>query len=293
VPFVKIQKNKAYYKRYQVKFCRRRSGKTDYRARTRLTLQDKNKYNSAKYRFVARFTNTDIVCQIVAAKIVGDVTICSAYSHELPRYGVKAGLTNYAAAYATGLLCARRLLQQLKLDSKYEGKKEVTGEMYSVEELAGDEPRPFAALLDVGLRRTTTGAKIFGCLKGAVDGGLEIPHSEKRFPGYDSEGKAYDPAIHRARIFGQHVADYMNLLKDEDPEKYKTTFSQYIKAGIAPDSMEKLYKSAHAAIRKDPTAKPTTKKPESKKRWTKARISNSQKEDRVNQKLAAAGFAGK
>jgi large subunit ribosomal protein L5e len=293
MPFVKIQKNKAYYKRYQVKFSRRRSGKTDYRARTRLTLQDKNKYSSLKYRFVARFTNTDIVCQIVAAKIVGDVTICAAYSHELPRYGIKCGLTNYAAAYATGLLCARRLLQKLKLDAKYEGKKEATGEMYSVEELGGDEPRPFAALLDVGLRRTTTGAKVFGCLKGAVDGGLEIPHSEKRFPGYDSEGKAYDPAVHRARIFGQHVSSYMTQLKDEDPDKYKATFSQYIKAGVAPEGMEKAYKAAHAAIRKDPSAKPTVKKPESKKRWTKARISNSQREDRVNQRLAAAGFKGK
>lgn len=32
-----------------------------------------------------------------------------AYSHELPRFGIKLGLTNYAAAYATGLLLARRV----------------------------------------------------------------------------------------------------------------------------------------------------------------------------------------
>jgi Ribosomal protein L18 len=35
--------------------------------------------------------------------------VCAAYSHELPRYGVKVGLTNYAAAYCTGLLLARRV----------------------------------------------------------------------------------------------------------------------------------------------------------------------------------------
>lgn len=294
MPFIKVIKNKAYYKRYQVKFARRRSGKTDYRARKRLTCQDKNKYNSPKYRFVARITNTNVVCQIVAAKIIGDVTIAAAYSSELKRYGVKVGLTNYAAAYCTGLLCARRLLNKLKLDTKYPGQTDVNGEMYCVEELEGDdEPRPFTALLDVGLARTTTGAKVFGCLKGAVDGGLEIPHSEKRFPGYDAESKAYDPAVHRARIFGTHVKDYMESLKEEDPDKYKKLFSGYIKAGVKPEGMEAMYKAAHAAIRKDPAAKPTVKKPETKKRYAKARISKSQKVDRINMKLKAAGFAGK
>lgn len=35
--------------------------------------------------------------------------VCAAYSHELPKYGVSVGLTNYAAAYCTGLLLARRV----------------------------------------------------------------------------------------------------------------------------------------------------------------------------------------
>lgn len=39
-------------------------GKTDYRARKRLVTQDKNKYNTPKYRLVVRFTNTDIVTQV-------------------------------------------------------------------------------------------------------------------------------------------------------------------------------------------------------------------------------------
>ena len=33
MPFVKVVKNAAYYKRFQVKYKRRREGKTDYRAR--------------------------------------------------------------------------------------------------------------------------------------------------------------------------------------------------------------------------------------------------------------------
>ena len=41
----------------QVKYKRRRQGKTDYRARLRLSAQNKNKYNTPKYRFVVRFSN--------------------------------------------------------------------------------------------------------------------------------------------------------------------------------------------------------------------------------------------
>ncbi len=37
------------------------------------------------------------------------MVVAAAYAHELPRYGVKVGLTNYAAAYCTGLLLARRV----------------------------------------------------------------------------------------------------------------------------------------------------------------------------------------
>ena len=57
-----------------------------------------------------------------------------------------------------------------------------------------DGPRPFFALLDVGLARTTTGAKVFSALKGACDGGIEIPHNEKRFVGYDREGGSVSSA---------------------------------------------------------------------------------------------------
>ena len=50
-----------------------------------------------------------IALQIAYAKIEGDMIVCAAYSHELPKYGISVGLTNYAAAYCTGLLLARRV----------------------------------------------------------------------------------------------------------------------------------------------------------------------------------------
>jgi large subunit ribosomal protein L5e len=47
----------------------------------------------------------------------------------------------------------------------------------------------------VGLARTTTGARVFAALKGACDGGLNIPHNEKRFVGYTVKGKRFDPKV--------------------------------------------------------------------------------------------------
>merc|ERR1711899_343058 len=280
MPFVKVVKSKAYFKRYQVKFRRRREGKTDYYARKRLVVQDKNKYNTPKYRMIVRFSNKDITCQIAYARLEGDRIIAAAYSHELPRYGVKVGLTNYAAAYCTGLLLARRLLKQLNLDGEYEGNTDINGEVFCVED-NDDGPGAFRACLDVGLARTTTGAKVFGAMKGAADGGIDIPHSEKRFPGYDKEAGEYSAEVHRNHIFGQHVAQYMRELLDKDEDAYKKQFSQSIKNGITADSVEDMYKKAHAAIRKDPERQAKAAKNITKKRFGAKRLTYDERKAKV------------
>jgi len=259
--FVKLVKNKAYYKRFQVKYKRRREGKTDYYARKRLVTQDKNKYNTPKYRFVVRFSNKDITCQVFSSKMSGDICHTAAYAHELPRYGLSVGLSNYSAAYCVGLLAARRLLKKFGLDGKFAGTEEVTAEFEDCYVEGNDEegPSAFHALLDVGLKPTTLGSKLFAAMKGAFDGGLEIPHSEKKFYGYDADEKSYEAAENRARILGGHVATYMETLKDDEPELYESKFASYIKAGVDADGLEDLYLSVHKAIRADPTAKLTTK----------------------------------
>ncbi|CAG8697612.1 9614_t:CDS:2, partial [Gigaspora margarita] len=243
------------------KVSRNNEGKTDYYARKKLVIQAKNKYNSPKYRLVVRFTNTDVIVQIVFAKIIGDEVMTSAYSHELPKYGINVGLTNWAAAYTTGLLAARRILTKLNLADKYEGVIEPDGTVGPIAALDDeDAPRPFKAFLDVGLKRTSTGSKVFAALKGASDGGIFIPHGENRFPGYDAESKKLDAEILRKYIYGGHVADYMRLLQDEDDEKYKRQFSKFIEKGVTADGLEDIYKNAHAKIRADPVFKPTEKK---------------------------------
>jgi len=285
MPFVKVIKNKAYFKRYQVKYRRRREGKTDYFARRKLVAQDKNKYNSPKYRLVVRFTNKDVICQVVYARLEGDYVLCAAYSHELPRYGIKVGLTNYAAAYATGLLLARRLLTKLGLADAYKGVEEADGAYYVVEE-NDDGPRPFRCYLDIGLQRTTTGARIFAAMKGAVDGGLEIPHKEKRFVGYDASAPAGYVEVLRKYIYGGHVGEYMSELAEDDEDAYKKQFSRFIANGIDADNIEDMYKDAHAAIRADPVHKPTTKKVPAagdKNFKRREKMSLSQRRDRVRQ----------
>lgn len=68
----------------------------DY-ARKRLITQAKNKYNAPKYRLVVRFTNKQVIVQIVYARLQGDFVLCAATSKELPRYGINHGLTNWTA----------------------------------------------------------------------------------------------------------------------------------------------------------------------------------------------------
>lgn len=293
--FTKLARSKSYSSRYQVKFRRRREGKTDYRQRKRLCAQAKNKYQSPKYRLIVRFTNRMVICQIAYSLVDGDRVLCQATSNELPRYGLKVGLKNYAASYCTGLLVARRLLQKVGLDDVYEGNDEIDGEVVSTEyekktyyvDEVNEDKRPFRALLDVGCRPTTTGCRIFGALKGAADGGLDVPHSEKRFPGYDRDAKEYDADMHRERIFGGHVGEYMEYLEEEDNQKYQEHFAKFLENDVEADGLEELYESVHEAIRKDPS--PAEKKSFSpdKSFKKKAKLTLDERKARVQAKKDA------
>jgi len=193
---------------------------------------------------------------------------------ELKNYGLNCGLTNYASAYCTGLLTARRLLKKegIALDKMYKGNDKIDGSLYSVYDHMGEQ-RPFKAYLDVGLVRTTTGNRVFGAMKGACDGGLYIPHNEKRFPGYTVERieeetgrkkkkeeatpkkrENFDSDKHRQHIFGIHVQNYFDSLKKEDPDTFKVQFSKWDKE-LKGKKFEDLYKNAHKAIKDNPDKK--------------------------------------
>jgi len=216
------------------------------------------------------------------ATIIGDKTMVSADSKELAKWGVTAGQTNYAAAYATGLLCARRLLASVGKADMFKGKDKPDGKMYDVMDDWKDGHRPIKANLDVGLIRTTTGNRVFGAMKGASDGGISIPHSEKRFPGYkivkaevqtNKRGKKvedvaekkseYNAGEHKDHILGAHVQSYFDMLKKKDAAAHKKQFSNWIKCLDAAKvkNMQELWTKVHASIRKDPVrAKSAAKK---------------------------------
>lgn len=232
--------------------------------------------------------------QIVSSEITGDKVYVSAYAHELKAYGIKHGLTNWASAYATGLLIARRALSKLGLDKDFVGVEEADGEFTLTEaaETEDGERRPFKAFLDVGLARTSTGARVFGAMKGASDGGILIPHSEKRFPGYDIESKELDAEVLRKYIFGGHVAEYMETLADDDEERYASQFQKYIDDDLEADGIEDLYTEAHAAIREDPWKKVESADKKTKEQWKaiskkhrSGKLTKAEKQKRVQEKI--------
>jgi len=146
--------------RYFVAFRRRREGRTDYHARHKLVV-------SERPRMVVRKTNKHIICQLVTAHMDGDRTHISANSSELKKFGYEGSLNNTPAAYLTGMLFAVRAINA--------GKEE--------------------AILDIGLHRASRGARVFASLKGAVEAGLDIPHSEEILPSDE-------------RCNGEHIAAF-------------------------------------------------------------------------------------
>lgn len=146
--------------RYFVPFRRRREGRTNYYKRMKLVVADRP-------RMVVRKTNTHIIIQLVTSEIAGDRTLIAANSSELSRYGYRGSGSNTPAAYLTGVLFAVKAL-----NAGYEG-----------------------AVLDIGLHRATNGARVFAALKGAIEGGLDIPYGEEILPSDE-------------RVRGTHIVAY-------------------------------------------------------------------------------------
>jgi large subunit ribosomal protein L18 len=187
----------AHGSRYKLAFKRRREGKTDYRARLNLIGLDKS-------RLVVRITNKHTIAQIINVKVNGDETLVSAHSNELKNMGWLGSGKNTSAAYLTGFLLGKKALG------------------------AGIK----SAVLDIGLKSSTRGARIFATLKGAVDAGLEVPYSDIILPADE-------------RIRGEHVAAYAESLSDEEVEK---RFSQYIKNGLSPKDLPDHFDSIKQKI---------------------------------------------
>ncbi|MCD6348874.1 MAG: 50S ribosomal protein L18 [Candidatus Korarchaeota archaeon] len=186
--------------RYKVMFRRRREGKTDYKKRLALL-------KSGLPRMVVRRTNRYIIVQFVRFKPVGDEVIAHALSKELEKFGWPYGGKNLPAAYLTGYLAGLR------------AKK------------AGVEK----AVLDIGRFPSAKGSRLYAALKGALDAGIEVPHSPEILPVEE-------------RIKGQHISSWASTLKTEDEEFYKRQFSQYLEKGADPEAIPELFEKVLSQI---------------------------------------------
>lgn len=178
-----MSKNK-YGPTRTVPLRRKREGRTNYRKRLNLL-------KSRKPRLVVHASTGTITVQIIEYHPDGDKVLTGASSRELLKHGWKAKCGNIPAAYLVGFLLAKKSKESRDV------------------------------VLDSGL--ISPNSKIYAAVKGALDGGLNVPHSEGVFPKDD-------------RLTGAHIAQYAVLLKD-NPEKYQKQFSQYVKAGLKPEHL--------------------------------------------------------
>ena len=181
----------------------------------------------------------------------------------------------------------------MNLQDDYKGTEKVDGADYDAGQNVGDR-RPFKCVLDVGLKATTNGSRVFGVLKGACDGGLYVPHGVNKYPGFKKEGDAATESnkVHRERIVGAHIDNYMTKLKN-NKQKLDLQFSRWQKvlstAGAA--SVEKLYLKIHDEIRKNPELTKKAAKQNPKREHTKYRnrkLNNEQRKKNVQAKVEIA-----
>ena len=140
-------------KRQRRRYTRRSTGQTDYHRRLKWL-------RSGTPRAVVRITNTQVICQLIAYQEDGDRIISAADGKSLRgkyAWPAKASTKSVPAAYCTGYALAKQ-----------------------VQKSGHDE-----AVLDIGLAASTSGNRVFAALKGMVDGGLSVPHSEHIFPSDD------------------------------------------------------------------------------------------------------------
>lgn len=174
--------------RYNLAYRRRRAARTDYAKRRRLVL-------SGLPRLVVRPANKHITVQLIEAGPTGDSVLASANSSELKEYSWKGAGGNVPAAYLTGTLAGYR--------AKIKGVE--------------------TAVLDVGTRPVSTGARMFAAMNGAVDSGLKIPHGSDVLP-------------IKERVRGEHIAAYAKILA-QDANSYQKQFSMYLKRKLRPEDV--------------------------------------------------------
>jgi len=141
------------------RFNRRIRKQTDYQLRLRLL-------KSNLTRAVIRKSNNNILIQFVDYNLKGDKILISAKSVDLKSLGYTLHTGNVSAAYLTGLLAGKKLL-----NTKFKGD----------------------CIVDLGLQSSLYGGRLYAAVKGIVDSGVNLRVSDVVFPTED-------------RINGKHLS---------------------------------------------------------------------------------------
>ncbi|MAG50173.1 50S ribosomal protein L18 [archaeon] len=179
-----------------IPFKRKRTGKTDYRKRIRFI-------SSNKPRLIIRKSLKNISLQIVEFHPTGDKVLLAICSSALKKYGWKASNSNLPAAYLIGLLLGLKA-KKSKIDE---------------------------VILDLGLYTSVKGSVLYSAMKGVVDAGLNVPHSNEVLPSED-------------RIKGVHISNYAKLAKEPQ-------FLQYKKDQLNPEELPKHFEDIKTKIMKE------------------------------------------
>lgn len=181
-------------------FKRKRQKKTDYRKRLRFL-------KSREPRVVLRKSNYSIITQLVEYNPKGDKVIFTINSKTLDKLGWNYHKNNIPSAYLTGLLFGKTAIKK--------GYKK--------------------GIIDLGLRMFVKGGFSSSFIKGLVDSGFNVPHSDDIYPSED-------------RITGKHIEQFALNLKKNDPKKYERQFSDLIKKGVTPENISKDFEKVKKTI---------------------------------------------
>jgi len=171
-----------------IPFRRKKEGKTDYRKRVKLLI-------ASKPRLVVRKSLKHLSAQIIEFNVKGDLIKVAAHTGELKKLGWKGATSNIPAAYLLGILLAKK----------------------------AKEKKIKEAILDIGLYLSSKGNKLYAVLKGVVEGGLHVPHSDKVFPD-------------EKRLQGKHIEEYAKSL-EQDKERYEKQYGKLLKSQFNPTTM--------------------------------------------------------
>ena len=146
----------------RLRFKRRRNAETDYHRRSKML-------RGGSPRAVVRVSNTQVTCQLVGYETEGDRVLASITGKSLVdsyKWPSDASRKSVPACYLAGFAMATSAISNGHTQ----------------------------AILDIGLAASSSGNGAYAALKGMIDAGMDIPHSEDVLPSEE-------------RINGEHIGD--------------------------------------------------------------------------------------